>query len=146
MDLGRRGFRHARVHCILMACPPPVRRRLEQTPLARREHLEEQPGCLGGVAGLPGPMGDFVAGDEGVGVVGAKHPLLCGAHLPIQPQRLGGCAGLRRPVSDVVAGGEGVRVVGAKQDDPARPFRTRLDRRRPPRKQGRSDQSRPVRR
>ena len=66
------------------------------------------------VPGLPGPVGDVVAGGQGVGVVGAEDPLLVGQQRGEQLQCAAGVPGLPGPAGDVAAGGQGAEVVGAE--------------------------------
>ena len=64
--------------------------------------------------GLPGPVGEVVAGGQGVGVLGAQDPFVDGqqgGELVAGPGRIPGLPG---PVGEVGAGGQGVGVLGAQ--------------------------------
>src|SRR5262249_23487994 len=68
--------------------------------------------CLPGITDLSSPGGYVTPDGEGVGVVGALHPLLIGQQLPVQPERLAGITSLSGPVANVGPDGEGVGING----------------------------------
>ena len=76
--------------------------------------LLKQGDRLGRAARPPVGEGEVSARGQGVGVVGAQHPLQVGQVLLMQGDRLGRPA--RRPVGvgKVIARSQGVRVVGAQ--------------------------------
>ena len=65
----------------------------------------------GRIPRLPGPDGEFMAGDQGVGVLGAQHPLddgQQGRELVAGPGRIPRPPG---PAGEVAAGSQGLGVV-----------------------------------
>ena len=75
--------------------------------------LGEQVAGGGGVPRLPRRLGQVVAGGQGIGVLGAEHPLHDGRQGRVLVAGGGGVPRLQRRLGQVVAGGQGVGVLGA---------------------------------